>query len=171
MDTPSDCCSDGPTEVQAAPVPCCSQVAFEDGVKVSDTMKDDGLGITLVPEMRIKVHSKDCFPVPDNVHGFDLKVDLGSSEEAAIPPRMCFQFDCGWSVDMPKGYRLEVQTNANWTKKGLLVVPALYPLHDGFQRVKLHAFNLGKQILGPEQAEAVAKGWFSIAPQVALVTE
>jgi len=126
--------------------------------------------LELVKDVRVKVHDQACFPVPDSSHGFDLKVDLGSSEEAAIPPRMCFQLDCGWSVALPRGYRLEVQTNAAWAKKGLFVVPALYPNGD-FQKVKLNAFNLGKQILAPDQGEIVAKGWFSVVPQVALVTE
>lgn len=122
----------------------------------------------LVPEVRIEASEPATFPVPDAAHGFDLKVDGGNSAQTSIPPRMAFVLDMGWAADLPKGYRLEVQTNASWVEKGLLLQAATYP--DGHsQRVQVYAYNVGKQILAFQHGEAIAKGWFAAVPQVALV--
>jgi len=118
----------------------------------------------------IKIHDIDdaCFPVPDNSHGFDLKVDVVKSENATIPPRMSFVLDLGWSAILPSGFRLEVQVDSVWAERGLLLQSSTYP-HGKSQRMTVYAYNVGKQILAFKHGDRIAKGWFVLAPQVALI--
>jgi len=126
------------------------------------------VGPLVLSDVKIYFSDDACFPVPDNSHGFDLKVDVGNSAEPSIPPRMAFVLDLGWSALLPPGFRLEVQVDPAWAERGLLLQSATYP-NGRLQRMAVYAYNVGKQILAFKHGEGIAKGWFVLAPQVALI--
>lgn len=114
-----------------------------------------------------KVDDEACLPMRDSAFGFDLKVSANKSKELTIPPRMSFVLDGGLSVEIPDGYRLQVQTTPELVDKGLHLSMNTYP-SGGMQRVAVHATNVGKQILSFEHGQVIAKFWFSKAEPVAL---
>jgi len=117
-------------------------------------------------------NDETCLPTPDNSHGFDLKFSA-DSPEPAIPPRMAFHLDCGFSVEMPKGMRMMVQTTKDWAEKGLVLTMDTYDEHinnPSRQRATVMAYNVGKQILAFEHGQVIGKVWFVKSDQVALVS-
>jgi hypothetical protein len=114
----------------------------------------------------IRPDSGDFLPVGDGEFGFDLKVG-NLSEEQSIPPRMCFVLDGGMEIDIPKGMKVQVQVNEDWSKKGLVIAPSTYG--SGPQRLRFVAHNVGKQILAFTPTETIGKFWLSQAAEVGLV--
>ena len=110
-----------------------------------------------------------CFPTPDSSHGFDLKFSSDSTSPP-IPPRMAFDLDCGFAVEMPKGMRMAVQVTKEWAMKGLILTTDVYDEDVGRRRATVMAYNVGKQILAFQHGEVLGKVWFVKADQVALVS-
>jgi len=120
---------------------------------------------------QVKIYASDeaCFPTPDGSHGFDLKFS-SDSPEPAIPPRMAFPLDCGFSVELPKGMRVAVQVTEDWAKKGLILTVNTYDESVERRQVTVMAYNVGRQILAFEHGQILGKIWFVKADQVALVS-
>ena len=121
---------------------------------------------------QVKIYLGDndsCLPTPDNSHGFDLKFSSDSSEQA-IPPRMAFPLDCGFSVEMPKGMRMVAQTTEDWAMRGLVLTMNTYDEDISRRRATVMAYNVGKQILAFRNGQVIGKVWFVKSDQVALVS-
>jgi len=134
--------------------------------KKSKTNKNLSSETSDLPVVNISVDDEECFPVPDSNRGFELKVS-GLSEEMAIPPRMAFTIDCGTTLELPPGLHIQVETDAEWAKKGLVLTNV--PLYQGQCRLKVMATNVGKQILAFQHGDTIGRFWFILATQVALI--
>jgi len=121
-----------------------------------------------VAPIKVRVDGNEFLPVSDGTFGFEFRVGP-ESEEFSIPPRMCFMLDGGMELDMPKGARLHVQVDKEWSKRGLILVPNTYGF--GPQRLTAMAYNVGKQILAFGHGETVGRFWFSGAAKVGLVPQ
>jgi hypothetical protein len=121
-----------------------------------------------VAPIKVRVDGNTFVPVGDGTFGFEFRVGP-ESEEFSIPPRMCFTLDGGMELDVPKGARVHVQVNQEWSKRGLILMSNTYGF--GPQRLTAMAHNVGKQILAFGHGEVVGKFWFSGAAKVGLVPQ
>lgn len=108
--------------------------------------------------------SEDFIPTSDGAFRFDLKVS-DRSQEMAIPPRMCFELDCGLSVDLPSNCSVGVIADKEWSEKGLVLMPNNTP---GKKRLTVMAYNVGKQILAFSNSQKIGTFWFSAVQQIGV---
>jgi dUTPase len=101
-------------------------------------------------------------PTSNGNGGFGLKVS-SKSEQMLMPPRSSCLLDCGLQITPPKGFRIIVEANASWAKKGLT-------LHyvDDEKRLLVAAHNVDKQILSFGEGDEVGTFYFVECAKVAL---
>lgn len=97
------------------------------------------------------------FARPDG--GFDLfanaSVDVHGVARHTITSRVTQQIDCGFSVVVPKGYRITVEPQPEYISKGLIIQSAV--TGEDKQRVVVYAHNLGKEILVLNKGDKIAR--------------
>lgn len=103
--------------------------------------------------------SNEFIPVVRSDNGFDLFVnasnDVHGVARHTITSRTIQKIDCGFSVIIPKGYRLTIEAQPNYISKGLVIQSAV--TGEDKQRVVIYAHNLGKEILVLNKGECFAR--------------
>jgi dUTPase len=92
--------------------------------------------------------------------GFDLLVNAAKDANGAykhtITSRVIQHIDCGFSLTVPRGYRLVIEGLPDHLSKGLVIHPA-FSGGEGKQRISLFAHNLGKEIIVLNQGDAIGR--------------
>lgn len=95
-------------------------------------------------------------PVQQEDGSFDLVANCGADvhgvKRNTITSRVIQKIDCGFSIDLPRGYYLIIESLPEHTAKGLIVQSAISE-----QRVGVWAHNLGKEIIVINNGEKIAK--------------
>lgn len=110
------------------------------------------IGLQIFPD------SEKFIPV-SRLDGFDIfanpSIDVNGIARHTITSRVIQQIDCGFSIIVPKEYRLVFEPQPEYTSKGLIIQSALTGGEK--QRVVVFAHNLGKEILVLNKGDKIAR--------------
>lgn len=115
-----------------------------------------------------KIVADDPMYVPGYQTPGSACVDLVANitEEGGVlrlPHRGCYVVDCGFSMELPAGYKAEISARSSWASKGLLVANAPGQVDTDYRgRVRVAVLNAGKEIIVINHGDRIAQ--MSIAP-------
>lgn len=103
--------------------------------------------------------SGEFIPAARDDGGFDLfanaSVDVHGVARHTITSRVIQKIDCGFSVVVPKGYRLVIEPQPEYIAKGLIIQSVVTGGEK--QPVVVYAHNLGKEILVLNKGDRIAR--------------
>ena len=88
----------------------------------------------------------------------NLEEDHAGSKRVALPHRATVVIDCGFSMQLPAGYKACISARSILANKGLIVTNAPGQI-DSDGRVKVVVTNVGKEIVVIEHGDRFAQMW------------
>lgn len=113
-------------------------------------------------EARVKADDAQWLPAYDGEGAaFDLKAvvgaDVNGNREVNLAYRSVVVLDCGFDMEIEKGYKAEVAATDSLASKGLVVLNSPGQVEGG--RVRVVLGNVGKEIVKIRHGDKVAKAW------------
>jgi dUTPase len=109
--------------------------------------------------VEIFADTPDFVPALREDGGFDLlanaALDVNGQAKHTITSRVIQKIDCGFSIIVPKGYRVSIEPQPEYIVKGLIMQSSVSGGEK--QRVELYAHNLGKEILVLHKGAKIAR--------------
>lgn len=94
-----------------------------------------------MPVVKIKADTHEF--IPSQQHDSDAASDLKSTVDITIQPNQIEMIDCGFSVQLPKGYHAKILCRSSMGKKGILIPNAPGLIDTGYTgRIKVLLLNL-----------------------------
>ena len=88
----------------------------------------------------------------------NIEPDAAGNKRVSMPHRATVVIDCGFSMELPSGYRALVSARSGWANKGLIVTNGPGVIDPDYRgRVMCIVTNVGKQIIVINHLDRIAQ--------------
>lgn len=116
----------------------------------------------IVNKVSTKIECDDDFFIPKYLNSkavsADVFVNCENKTTLAIHHQGFCSIDCGFSLEVQKGYKVCVELDSFWTNKGLILVGNKSYSGD-FEKIKINVYNLGEKQIVINHKDKIAKIW------------
>ena len=110
---------------------------------------------------KIKSDDKDFIPKYQTMDSVcaDLLANL-NGDNIEINPGQCHLIDCGFSIELPRGYKACIAARSGWASKGLIVNNAPGQIDSDYRgRIKICVTNISQQTLVVSHKDRIGQIW------------
>lgn len=110
----------------------------------------------------IKADSEDFIPKyqTDGSVCADLLANLNEEESLVIASNECVLIDCGFSMEIPNGYKACIAARSGWASKGLIVNNGPGQIDSDYRgRIKICVTNISDNLLVVKHKERIGQIW------------
>lgn len=115
----------------------------------------------ILNKVSTKIECDDEFFIPKYLNSNSTSADVFANCDNAIAIHhqgFC-SIDCGFSIQIQKGYKACVELDSYWSKKGLVLVGDKFFNSENIEKIKINVYNLGERQVVVNHKDKIAKIW------------
>jgi dUTP pyrophosphatase len=109
-----------------------------------------------MPALKIKADAQEF--IPSQQHDSDAASDIKSTIDVIIQPNQIEMIDCGFSVQLPKGYHAKILCRSSMGKKGIVIPNAPGLIDTGYTgKIRVLLQNLSAEPYEVKKGDRIAQ--------------